>query len=650
MQTSTHEAQRLAALDACRILDNGPEPVFDRLTRLAAQFFSAPIAVISLVGRDRVVVKSGLGLNVTGMSRDGSFCAYTLLGRDAFVIPDAARDSRFADSPIVRESPAVRFYAGMPLIVSGDFALGTLAIMDTSPRLPLTESQLAVLRDLAAFATEEMERHAAAHDQPGKLSGELLAGIAGALPAMVWATDTAGNCTLLNRFEWDDAAPGRTNGPRHGWLDVIQRDGQDNKADLNCECRITGADGNDRWVLEQARPRFHADGSFAGYVGLCLDITDRKRTEEALRETQEWLSLAQGAGGIGLWDWDLVNDTVKCSDQLYRLYGREPGSLLRYRDWEQCLHPDERKEQIEYNTRVLAGQDEYDSEFRCVWPDGSVHWLGTRAKVYRDESGRAVRALGANIDISGFKEAEERRNQAELELLASREQLRQLAAHVESTREQERIRIAREIHDELGQILTVLKMDLEAIAARYRTSVARPLKDITRRISSMLANIESSIDTVRRISTELRPGVLDHLGIAAALGWQLQEFESRTHIRCRAIGLPEQLPLDARQSTAVFRIFQEILTNIARHADATSVKVEVESDAERVTLKVADNGRGFDSALLADPEALGLLGMQERALLFGGSIEFQSQPGAGATVILRIPVSRALLVSAPSAG
>ena len=154
------------------------------------------------------------------------------------MIPDAARDPRFADSPIVRESPAVRFYAGMPLIVSGDFALGTLAIMDTSPRLPLTESQLAVLRDLAAFASEEMERRAAAHDQPGKLSGELLAGIAGALPAMVWATDTAGNCTLLNRFEWDEAAPGRANGPRHSSLDLIQPDAQNSKADLNCECRI----------------------------------------------------------------------------------------------------------------------------------------------------------------------------------------------------------------------------------------------------------------------------------------------------------------------------------------------------------------------------------------------------------------------------
>jgi signal transduction histidine kinase len=137
----------------------------------------------------------------------------------------------------------------------------------------------------------------------------------------------------------------------------------------------------------------------------------------------------------------------------------------------------------------------------------------------------------------------------------------------------------------------------------------------------------------------LRPGILDHLGIAAAIEWQLQETETRTGIRCRAIGLPEQLPLDGKHSTAVFRIFQEMLTNVVRHAAATAIKVEVEIEAAWMTLRVADNGKGFNPSRLSDPDALGLLGMRERALLLGGSVELESRPGKGTTVTLRIPVA-----------
>ena len=135
--------------------------------------------------------------------------------------------------------------------------------------------------------------------------------------------------------------------------------------------------------------------------------------------------------------------------------------------------------------------------------------------------------------------------------------------------------------------------------------------------------------------------LLDRLGLIAAIEWQIQEFEAHTGVRCRIIGLPDDLPLDGPQSTAVFRIFQEILTNIGRHAAATAVKVTVNVEAARLTLRVSDNGKGFDKLRLSDPKALGLLGMRERALLLGGSIEIQSRAGAGTTVILEIPLAGA---------
>jgi signal transduction histidine kinase len=625
MQNLSTEDRRLAAIKFCSTSSGRTDPFLDRITRLAARFFSCPIAVVSLVDRDWVSFASHHGTDCEGVRRAGWFCAKVIENCEELI-------EHGGSNTIFEGLPEIRFYAGAPLIVQGSCAVGTLAVIDTQPHAPLDQAGLEALRDFAVLVVSEFERRgaAAAGTRGSRVSGQ---------PAMVWVTDTAGNCTLLNRFDGNGGENMAANGRNRG--DVIYPgEIQRRQAGLNLECRIPGTNGEDRWILEQVSPRFHDDGSFAGYIGICLDITERKKTEEVLRETQEWLSLAQSAARIGLWDWDIVNDAVKCSDQQYRLYGREPGSLsFTYDDWAKMLHPDDRSEHVRIDARNLPAGDEYKREFRCVWPDGSVHWLYGRAKFYHNEDGRAVRALGANIDISGFKEAEQQRDRAEQELIASREQLRQLAAHLESAREEERIRIAREIHDELGQILTVLKMDLEAVEARYRTSVGRPLKDITRRVTSMLKNLDFMIGTVRRISSELRPGILDHLGIAAAIEWQLQEFENRTGIRCCIIGLPDQLPLDAKQSTAVFRICQEMLTNVARHSEATSIKVEVRMETAWMTLHITDNGRGFDPSRLSDLEALGLLGMRERALLLGGSVEIESQPGRGTTVTLRTPIS-----------
>jgi len=626
-QTMSGESQRLRA----------GETALDRIVRLAARFLSCPIAVVSLVGRDRVFFESRYGTSCEGVNREGWFCEQTVLGSEPLVICDTALHPRSRDLPPFEDTGAIRFYAGAPVTLERGKAVGAVAVMDRRPREPLRPAETEALRDLAALAAEELKRRGIADKQPGGVF-DSLGGIAGALPAMVWVTDTNGNCTLLNEFQWDSATlPERSD---RDWLQIINPEEHDpeGKVDLNFECRVPGPNGEERWILEQARPRFHADGSFAGYIGLCLDITDRKRIEEALRETQEWLNLAQNAAGIGFWHWDIVNNTSKCSDQYYRLYGQQPGSPLTYESWSQQVHPDDRVSRADFEAQI-AGKESFQREFRCVWPDGSVHWLVSRAKIFYDETGRAVRSIGANIDISSFKEAEERRDRAEKELIASREQLRQLAAHVESAREQERIRIAREVHDELGQILTVLKMDLEAVEVRYRASTPRPLRDITRRVASMLKNLDFMIGAVRRISSELRPGLLDHLGLAAAIEWQLQELESRTKIRCHTIGLPEELPLDAQQSTTVFRIFQEMLTNVVRHAGATAIRVRVQLEPARLVIEVVDNGKGFDPFRLKDPEALGLLGMRERALLLGGSIELESEAGKGTRITLRVPLS-----------
>ena len=233
------------------------------------------------------------------------------------------------------------------------------------------------------------------------------------------------------------------------------------------------------------------------------------------------------------------------------------------------------------------------------------------------------------------------RKRAGEQIKATSEQLRALMIGLRSAREEEGLRIAREIHDELGSALTSLRWDLEEIE-RVSEQDVDPVRQAALRskIAAMFGRIESTIDAVRRISSELRPSILDDLGLASAVEWQAQQFQSRTGITVHFECLADALGLDAEQSTAVFRIFQETLTNVSRHAQATRIDVYIEDDASDFLLIVRDNGRGIENAEKSSPSALGLLGMRERAHLIGGQIEISGAAGRGTTVTLRVPHQR----------
>jgi PAS domain S-box-containing protein len=241
----------------------------------------------------------------------------------------------------------------------------------------------------------------------------------------------------------------------------------------------------------------------------------------------------------------------------------------------------------------------------------------------RLDSTRAVCMIAS--DLSEIKRAEQ-------ELRASSEQLRNLAARLLSVREEERARISREVHDELGQSLTAVKINLAWLAGRLPRRNGQMLK----RIRSTLHLADSIIQSIRRISTELRPPILD-LGLTAAVEWQVQEFQARSGIRCTVRLLAgEEVASDA--STAMFRIFQETLTNVARHAKATRAEVVLQRQRDRLVLLIHDNGRGFDQADPSLSKSLGLLGMRERAAILGGRVEISSAPGKGTTVTAWIPL------------
>lgn len=219
-------------------------------------------------------------------------------------------------------------------------------------------------------------------------------------------------------------------------------------------------------------------------------------------------------------------------------------------------------------------------------------------------------------------------------LRESEDKLRRLAAHLISVREEERAHIAREIHDELGQVLTGLKMEVSWLAKRLKD------KPLVEKTDSMCAMIDSTVQTVRKIATGLRPEMLDDMGLIAAVAWQAKEFQKRTGIRCRT-QLPPETKLDIDVSTTMFRIFQEILTNVARHSRATRVDIELGLSEDEVTLEVMDNGIGIQDNELNAKKSLGLLGMQERALLFGGDVSITGSAGHGTRVSVVIPLRKA---------
>jgi PAS domain S-box-containing protein len=230
-------------------------------------------------------------------------------------------------------------------------------------------------------------------------------------------------------------------------------------------------------------------------------------------------------------------------------------------------------------------------------------------------------------DISDRKEAEE-------QLETSREQLRDLSQHLESVREEERTNSAREIHDELGQLLTALKIDISWVAKRLPKTEA----SLTEKTKTMYELIDRAIQTVKRISSELRPGLLDDLGLAAAIEWQAQELGKHTDIDFEFRASPKEITLDRDRSTAIFRICQEALTNVVRHANATKVKLSLQEKRGRILLRISDNGKGIKEKQLSDPKAFGLIGMRERARFWRGEIKISGTPGKGTTVAVSIPL------------
>jgi PAS domain S-box-containing protein len=379
-----------------------------------------------------------------------------------------------------------------------------------------------------------------------------------------------------------------------------------------------------------AAPTLEA-GVVTGAVVVFDDISERRRAEASrdaaerrLRESEASLARAQAQARLGSWLLDMPNNLLEWSEQTERIFALPPGEAMTYEFFLSRVHPDDRA-YVDTEWQAARRGQPYDIQHRLLI-DGQVKWVRERAEVEFGQDGRLLRCIGTVQDISELKAKEE-------ELLRSRQMLRELAAHSERVREVERTRIAREVHDELGQYLTALRMDAAMLNIRH--GAANP--DLAAQIQSMKDTIDTTIGVVRHVASMLRPGALD-MGLVSAAEWLLASFQERTGVVCRLEAPAEDLAMDDDRTTAVFRILQESLTNIARHAQAGNVTVTLARDNDELCMRVQDDGVGFDAALVRAKKTFGLMGMRERAMVLGGISTIDSRPDGGTTLTVRIPM------------
>src|SRR5258706_7033280 len=418
------------------------------------------------------------------------------------------------------------------------------------------------------------------------------------IPTMAWSLRPDGVLDFLNQ-RWMDytglsleqaiAEPTRPIHPED--LPTIMAEWRANMAagePFEGEMRLRRADGEYRWFLVRTDPLRDEQGNLVKWYGAAIDIEDRKRADAALKESQRRLEEAQRIAHVGHWDRDLETRRITWSDEIYRILGLP----LEERDsprteWLEVVHPEDRPRLSLLIEEGERGIRRFDMEFRIVRPNGEVRFLHSQGDVIRDERGRPVRIFGTAQDITERKRAEE-------QLKATTEQLRALSARVQSAREQEGIRIARELHDELGAELSSLKWDLEDVVEVMSGSTdLSQLAPLRKRIEAMIELTDTTVDSIRRIASELRPIALDELGLNEAIEWQARQFQERTGIIVQCDCTLENVDLSREQSTAAFPICQEALTNILRHAQATRVNIQLKDQEGLFILTISGNGRGI---------------------------------------------------------
>jgi len=402
---------------------------------------------------------------------------------------------------------------------------------------------------------------------------------------------------------------------------------------LHREFRLRDAHGGWVWLSSRETVFKRDEKGVKEVVGTASDITERRQAVDELRSSEALFRKLAETTKVIPFEINLRSGSFAyVGPQAEHLFGYPLSAWARPGFWASLVDPAYVETAHFVSPPSGDVEGDFESEFPVRRADGRYIWIKQIVKhsAEKDERGRA---RGFLFDITDAKEAEMERER-------SRQLLRELAARSQGVREEERINLARELHDEMGQSLTLLRLDIAWLNNRMAklAPTISAIEPLQAKLGSMEHVLQDTLSTVRRIISSLRPPILDELGLADAIQWQADEFTRRVGIRCEVLADPSD-PMPKEVATGVFRIFQEILTNVARHAHATRVEVKLNRTPEgNLQLRVADNGRGFREEEKANGKSFGLLGMRERAWALGGTVKIESSPGAGTTVFVRLPL------------
>jgi len=658
------EPDRLAALRRYDVLDTPPEPAFDDLARLAAHVCGAPMALVSLVDDTRQWCKAELAFGRREVPRDASFCAHSILGPDVLVVPDATRDPRFAGSPLVTGPPGVRFYAGAPLVTPDGYALGTLAVLDRTPR-DLPAEQRALLEALARRAVAELELRRSLHAQGAERA--FVRRVLDTQPSMVFVKDWEGRFVLVNEAlartygTTVEGIVGKTDAdfnPDAGEVEHFMRDDREviasRRPKLIAEEPVTHSDGQVRWYSTVKVPLVEDDGRCDKLLGVATDISVQRRALVALAESERLhRTLGDVAPGF-VWTVDAAGRY----EYVNRTWLEFTGSTLEELNaggGDRFNHPDEVEEVRRRWARAAESGTPFEMELRYRRQDGAYRWMLCRVVPVRDEAGRVSRWVGSAVDIHELKRVEEERRRTD-ERLRQVERLEALG------------RLAGGVAHDLNNMLVAI--------LGYSEFVAKSLPS----------------DDERRADVE---SIAEAAGRSAQLTRQLLAFARRDMVEPRRVdlnavvrGAERMLRLSAGEGVEVELVLEEgelctladptrlerVLLNLvlnARDAMATGGRLRIatgrttldEGLADRhgdpglapgayVCLTVTDTGHGMDRATLAqvfEPffttkpfgqgTGLGLSTAYGSVKQAGGHITVQSEPGRGTTFTVYLPAA-----------
>jgi|GEM_PF-1269687 len=392
--------------------------------------------------------------------------------------------------------------------------------------------------------------------------------------------------------------------------------------------RIILKDGFIRHVREKSNFILDDDGKLKITIGTVQDITEIEESNIQLENSQLRLKQAQQLALIGNWEFDDTTGKTYWSDECKRIFGFDIENEIDYNAYWSKIHPDDQNWLLDLWKKSKISLNPYKVVYRAII-NNEIKYLRESTEFTSNSSGGLYKCLGTIQDITSEKEAD-------VEIKESHKKLRELSEHLQTIQEDERAHIAREIHDELGQRLTGIKMDLAWIKGKMSTDD----KNLLKRMSALNELIDDTIQSVREISSELHPVILDDLGLKAAMEWQISEFTRRSKVKCNLQVDEKDVKFDKIQSKVIFRIMQESLTNILRHAKAKHVDIIIIQNKDHITLTINDDGIGMEDIDETTHNSFGILGMKERAFSVGGSLSILSGIDKGTNIVLNIPIDK----------